>query len=152
MLIWELGFDMQVSFFGPTSNTGIIETSTVNIWSYGQELDAATVQLIMDAGGEGNFELGEIAYIGSNLPDSQITGTVDVWDNVSHRLVLSNVSGFFQANSVVTGASSNAAWEVANSSPDILLASIVVTPTPSGANAQTAYGFDTVITEFPKTV
>ncbi len=153
ILIWELTFTMPIQFFGPISNGSIITTSTANIYSYGQTLDTATVELFLNANNSfGDYQYGEAVYQGANLPDSQSTGFVSVWDNVSHRLVLSNVNGFFMTGENIIGANSQATWNVSQTTPDILLASIVETPNPANANISSDFGFTDSIIEFPKTV
>jgi hypothetical protein len=66
--------------------------------------------------------------------------------------VLSNVSGTFTAPGLVIGANSAADWGILTITPDVVIATVTVTPQPNTANTSTDYGFTTSIVEFPDTI
>ena len=63
---------------------------------------------------------------------------------------ISDIRGIIKTNTNITGVISNASYNVASSNlNDFQLVKIQVTPDPPTANANTAYGFDELIQEFP---
>lgn len=159
-IIWTLGFTMQAYIYGPIETGNTITDVKTNIFintslGGGSDALASDVELTLVNSGFGSYTLGETVYQGANLPDSLSNGpygTVSNWNATGHTLTLSNVNGFFQASSNVVGANSQASWGVAQTSPNILMAAIEVTPKPNTANANDDFGFSTYITEYPQTV
>ena len=150
-VIWTLGFTLQTQFFGPITTGNVILQANTNFYietSVDSNGLAADVQLTLQANtGNGNYMLNETVYQGGNLPDATATGVVSNWNNTASILTLADVQGSFLTGETVVGASTGASYEVVALTPDIQVATVTVTPDPPGANAQTAFGFDTVITE-----
>jgi hypothetical protein len=156
-IIWTLGFTMQAQLFGPITTGNVITQVSTNFFidtQLGSNGLASDVEIFLSdtAGGSGNYQINEIVYQGANLPDATATGTVSTWNATGNVLVLANVSGSFLANATIIGATTGAIYYVGSITPDVLMANVTITPLPAGANSSNAYGFDTVITEYPKTV
>jgi hypothetical protein len=159
-IIWTLNFVMQANFYGPIATGNVITQTNTNIYintTLGDLGGAASdVEVFTANTGFGSFSLGEIVYQGANLPDVVSSGgpygTVSTWDAAGHRLVLSNVKGFFQATANVVGANSYASWGVAGLDDNILMAVVTNTVVPNTANQNSDYGFSTTITEYPETL
>jgi len=155
-LIWTLDFTLQAQFFGPISTGNVITSVNVNTFidtTLGTNGLASDVELILQANtGNSNYQLNENVYQGTNLPDATATGTVSNWNSTGAILTLANVQGSFLAGGTVIGATTGAIYTITETTPDIKIATVNVQPAPPGANAQTAYGFDTTITEYPQTV
>ncbi len=155
-LIWTLGFTLQAQIYGPITTGNVITQTNTNIYintQLGSDGLASDVELILsNTGGFGNYMLNETVYQGTNLPDATATGTVSNWNPTSNVVVLANVAGTFAVNATIIGATTGATYDIAETTPNILMAQIVVTPDPPGSNANTAFGFDTSITEYPETL
>src|ERR1017187_2027876 len=96
-IVWTLAFTMPMNFYGPIINSGVIKTANVNL-NYGLPgitLSSGLVELFMTGHGLGNYQTNEFVYQGVDLPDAIVTGIVNTWDSLNHRLVLSNTNGVF---------------------------------------------------------
>jgi T4-like virus Myoviridae tail sheath stabiliser len=153
-LIWTLDFTMQAQFYGPINTGNVITQVNTNLFintTLGTNGLASDVEVFLQ-GGTGNYQVNEFVYQGQNLPDASVIGTVSTWNNTANLIVLANVSGVILDNVALTGATSGATYLVANTTNNIEMATITITPNPSGANASNAFGFDTTIVEYPQTL
>ena len=149
-IIWTLDFTLQAQFFGPINTGNVITQVNTGIYidtTLGSDGLASDVELVLANTGYGNYQINEPVYQGMNLPDATATGIVSTFYTFNNTLVLANVNGTFVTGSNVTGAITGATYTIAQTSPDILMTTITVTPAPPGANAETAFGFDTQIIE-----
>jgi hypothetical protein len=155
-IIWTLGFTIQAQFFGPIITGNVITQVNTNFYidsSLGGAGMPAEETLTMNtAAGIGTYQLNEIVYQGANLPDSSGTGNVSSWNANAGILVVTNVQGTFVAGENVTGVNTGATYPVAQTTPNIIIATVTNTPDPANANSSTTYTVNTAITEFPKTV
>lgn len=155
-IVWTLGFTMQAQIFGPITTGNVITQVITNLYidtQLGTNGLASDVEVILDGtNGQGNYQLNEVVYQGSNLPDATATGKVSNWNPTGNVLLLADVAGSFLANATIIGATTGAIYPIAQTSPNILTANISITALPPGANSSNAYGFDTVITEYPSTL
>jgi len=149
MLQWNLGFLMRGYLYGPDANVKVIRQSTAN--TFEMNTTNAVPKSFQMSSGTGNFKTGEVVYQGRELDSATASGFVTSWTNTSNTLVVSDISGVFETNTVVTGAVSNTAYTLANyrTTTDYQLSNLVVTPDPTSANANTAFGFDVAIEYAP---
>jgi hypothetical protein len=100
--------------------------------------------------GFGTFKIGELVYQGESLSAANSTAFVDAWDPTSYRLVVSDVAGVLKVGQNITGAISNASYNLTSFGVnDYQLFKLQITPDPTTANAQTAFGFDEIIQYAP---
>ncbi len=148
MIIWTLNFTVKGYIFGKISDTGgVIKTSITNILSSISSTD--NVVFNMNNGGQGTYKTGEIVYQGYSIGTA--TAQAKVISFVNNTLRLTDVTGNFVSSQEIVGLSTNAQWifnsfnvlstETAN------LATIIVTPNPLNAEANSAYTYNTTITE-----
>ena len=149
MLQWNLGFTMRGYLYGPDSNVKVIRQATANTFEFNTG-DDRPKSFAMNTG-SGDFKIGEVVYQGRELDSAAASGFVSAWDNVSNTLVVSDVSGSFATNTRVTGAVSNTSYilNTYRSTTDYQLSEINVTPDPTSANANTAFGFDVAVEYAP---
>ena len=149
VLTWDLTFTAKAFLYGPAqSNTGIIRQATANIYN---SIEASSSdKFILLGSGSGNYQGGELVYEGRDPLKANGSGFVTTWDNVGKQLAVTKTYGTLTANNKLIGALSNAVYSIASSSDkNIKLVNITVTPKPITANADTAFGFDVDIEEFP---
>lgn len=151
-LTWDLTFTAKAFLYGPIqSNTSIIRQATANIYN---SLGTASSDKFIQLGtGTGDYQVGELVYEGRNSLKSNGSGFVLSWDNVGTQLAVTRTYGTFTANSKLIGVLSNTVYTIASSSDtNLKLVNIDVTPKPITANADTAFGFDVDIDEYPNIV
>jgi hypothetical protein len=133
--------------YGPVIESDIIRKSTANI-----HLDNASSgdQVIYLNTGTSNFKIGEMVYEGRTSEAANASGFVKLWDNTSNTLIINDTRGVLQVGKTISGAVSNASWNISGFAVNkYQLVNITVTPDPLSANADTAFGYDTVIEEAP---
>ena len=148
MVIWTLNFTVKGYVFGATTTSGLITKSITNILTNTE--DGTNVKFLMNAGGTGQYKLGEIVYQGYTLGTALATATVVNWSNTTNVLQVSDISGNFLTGQTIIGTGSNAKWVFDNYSivPSIN-ATITITPNPLTANASSNWTANTQIKEFP---
>jgi len=149
ILQWNLGFTMKGYLYGPVSNVEIIRKVTANTYEFnsgGNEAKRFNLNT-----GTGQFKIGEMVYQGRNVDGASVRGFVSSWNNTANILVVSDISGSFTSGNTITGAVSNAAYNLYsyNSATDYQLNRITIEPDPISANANTAFGFDIDIDHAP---
>ena len=140
-IIWTLNFTVKGFVFGAeNSNVGLIRTSITNIFN-----DIASNQNVvfnLNAGGVGSFGVGEIVTQGSS------SAVVVSWNSLVNQLVVTNINGRFVDSSPIVGSDNNGTWTFNsyNSVPN-QYSQIVISPSPTDANAKSVYVVSTQITE-----
>jgi len=148
IIVWTLSFTIKGYFFGPVNNVSVIRTSTANI--YNDVYTSAGARKIFVGDGNGTFKIGELVYEGATLSSANATAYVDLWSPSTNSLFVIETNGVLQTGRTITGAISNAAYNIVSfGTNDQQLVQINVTPNPNTANANSAYGFDESIFEFP---
>jgi hypothetical protein len=149
MIIWTLNFTVKGYVFGATTKSGLITNSITNILTTSQ--NNSSVNFIMDTGGTGTYQPGEIVYQGYTLGTAVATATVINWNHTTQILQVSNISGNFVSGQIIIGATNNAKWTFNNFNflPNID-AKISITPNPPTANATDNWTANTQIYEFPQ--
>jgi hypothetical protein len=149
ILIWNLTFTAKGYMYGPITTKNIIRKVTANTFNTLASEDERVVTF-ENSGGQGTFKIGELVYEGRDLSSANATAFVENWDPSAFRLVVTDVNGILKTGKYLTGAVSNAAYNIASfSTNDLQLSKIQVIPDPNTANANTAFGFDTLVQEFP---
>ena len=149
MLQWSLGFQMRGYLYGPESNVKVIRQSTANTFQFNTSNTGP--QAFLMTSGTGDYKTGELVYQGRDVDGAAASGFVTSWDTVANTLVVNDISGSFATNTRVNGAVSNTSYILSSyrSAADYQLNNITVTPDPSTANANTAFGFDVSIQSAP---
>jgi len=149
ILIWTLTFTAKGYMYGPIASKNIIRKVTANTFNTLATSDDRTITFA-NTGGSGTFKVGELVYEGRDLSSANATAFVEAWDPDTFRLIINDVNGIIKTGKYLTGAVSNASYNIASlSATDLQLSKIQVTPEPNTANSNTAFGFDTLIQEFP---
>jgi hypothetical protein len=144
MIIWTLNFTVKGYVFGPTSTAGLITASITNILN---DVTADTnVVFNVNAGGVGEYQIGEIVYQGYTIVNSTASGKVVSFDN--NKLTLTNINGNFVSSQPIYGATTNSNY-IFNSyyvAPGTL-SQIVITPNYVGGDLLTETGTEDLLTE-----
>lgn len=149
VLIWTLSFTAKGYMFGPILSREVIRKVTANTFNSVFEIDNRR-GLIMSNTGIGVYKAGELVYDGATLSAANATAFVDSWSPETSTLIVSDVNGILREGRTLTGAVTNAAYTIDTfATIDSQLSKIVITPNPITANANTAFGFDEIIQEFP---
>lgn len=147
-IVWTLEFTVKAYLFGPITNTAIIRQSTAN--TFDSIYNSAGSRKIVVTQGSGDYKIGELVFIGKSLTNIDASAYVDQWNNVSNTLTVSSSSGTFSVNNVLTGASTNTAYKISSFDvDDKKISNLTVRPDPSTANANSAFGFDETLEEYP---
>lgn len=151
-LIWNLNFTVKGYMFGPVNQSGkIIRTATANTFT---DPALQNNERVLNMGtGSGDYKIGELAYEGARISTANSTGYVKEWDNVTKQLYLTEVVGVIQTGKKMFGAVTNTAYTI--NSYDINNQQLVktqVTPDPTTANANTAFGFIETTQEYPNII
>ena len=110
---------------------------TCEVFQYGEEkIDTGTdvdkverenayaVDLILTAGGSGNFIVDEEVYQGANLAGATGKGVVAAWTSSTRTLRINRIVGTFAINTTITGDTSAAAWSQAAATDDQALPTV----------------------------
>lgn len=153
MIVWSLTFTAKGYMYGPIVSRDIIRKVTAN--TFNSTLTAAIERVInlANTGGSGTYQIGELVYEGRDLSSANSTAFVSSWNPTANTLVVTDVNGILKTGKYITGAVSNASYNVASfGTNDLQLSKLVVTPKPNTAGPNTAFGFDEIKTEFPNIV
>jgi T4-like virus Myoviridae tail sheath stabiliser len=152
VLVWTLSFTAKGYMYGPIVSRNIIRKVTANTFNTLIDSDERTIT-VANTAGSGTFKLGELVYQGSQLSAANATAFVENWEPDTFRLFVTDVKGILKTGQFITGAVSNASYNVTSFAvTDLQLNKIQITPTPNTANVTTAFGFDELIQEFPNIV
>jgi hypothetical protein len=150
ILIWTITFTAKGYMFGPIVSRDIIRTVTANTYNDIYTSNGERSITLGSAGGLGTFKLGELVYEGETLNGANATAIVKSWDPTSNTLVVIDTNGILKSGRYITGVDSNASYNMISfSTNDFQLNKLQITPNPNTANANTAYGFDEMVQEFP---
>ena len=148
VLTWTLTFTMKGYMYGPVSNVSVIRESTANV--YNSTFNLSNSKKITVSTGSGTFKIGELVFQGDNLDTATSTSFVDSWSPTTNTLILVDTSGVLTTGKYITGALSNASYNlISYGSDEGQLIHVSVKPDPLSANINTAFGFDTTVEEFP---
>ena len=110
---------------------------TCEVFQYGEEkFDSGTtadtierdnayaIDLVLTAGGSGNFIVDEEVYQGANLAGATGKGVVAAWTSSTRTLRINRIVGTFAINTTITGDTSAAAWSQAAATDDQALPTV----------------------------
>jgi len=144
MIIWTLNFTVKGFIFGNISSAGLIKTSITNMLN---DISASdSVVFNMTTPGIGVYQVGEVVYQGYSAGTSSASGKVVEWTN--GNLTLTDINGNFVSDLPIIGRASNAnyVFSAFNVQP-AKFAEIITVPDPTDADANSLYGYTTIITE-----
>ena len=149
-IIFTFHFTVKGFIFGKiTDVTNKLITHTItNV--YEESSPDALYAFTLNPSGYGTYKVGEFAYQGTSLRDSTANAKVVRHDTTNDILYLTNLTGDFISTSPLIGSLTNANYHFTSSSPNAnnAIATIDVTVTPAGANVNSNWSANTVITEY----
>lgn len=149
---WRLTFTIKAYYYGPVLPTSIIRKSIANIFNDTSLVAGYITKINTSDGNNGTFKQNDIVFQGENYKTATAYGIVTAWNPDIGKLVLGATQGQFLANTFIKAVDSNAVYKLASfDSTPIKLVNIVVEPNPIDALPNSAYGYDTTITEWPET-
>jgi hypothetical protein len=153
LIIWNLTFTVKGLIWPGVRSDGsaqkLIRTANVNILDDSRNLDAQKVY-VDKANGTGVYTTTEQVIV----PKRGVTGNVIYWSNNSTgTLIVGDLNKNLYANDVIKGVYSNATYTISTvDNQPVKTVVITVRPDPITANANSAYGFEEIFTEFPNTL
>jgi hypothetical protein len=82
--------------------------------------NAYAVDLILTAGGAGNYGIDEVVYQGASLATATANATVVSWNYLATTLRVNNITGTFVAGTNIIGDGNGANWSMASSDDQLL--------------------------------
>ena len=150
LITWSLVFLAKGYMYGPIVSREIIRKVTANTFNGIFNVDNRRVITVSNTGGIGTYQTGELVFEGEKLDSANSTAFVYSWNPTTNSLVVTDVNGVMQTGKYITGAVSNASYNIASfATNELQLSKLVVLPTPNTANANTAFGFDLTVQDFP---
>jgi len=148
IIMWTLTFTAKGYMYGATSESKIIRKAIAN--TYDSTFNTTAQKEMIMSAGKGIFRVGELVYEGRTLSEANSTAFVHAWTPSTNTLIVVDTNGVIKTGKYITGAVSNASWNVQSlSTPTNQLVRQIVYPDPLSANADTAFGFTEVLQEFP---
>jgi len=148
IIMWTLTFTAKGYMYGATTESKIIRKAIAN--TYDSTFNTTAQKEIIMSAGNGVFKVGELVYEGRTLSEANSTAFVHSWAASTNTLIVVDTNGVIKTGKYITGAVSNASWNVQSlSAPSNQLVRQIVYPDPLSANADTAFGFTEVLQEFP---
>lgn len=146
LVIYTLTFTVKGYIFGPTSSTGLITHSITNVLN--QITPEDVIQFNIDsASGTGTYKIGETVFQGYS-PQTAIASAKVVYFN-NDILHLKNINGNFISTKPIIGVDTNASYNYSSYTPVAgKFVEIDTIPNPPTANANSAYTYNTTITEY----
>lgn len=148
-LVWTLTFTVQGWMYGYINDAAkIIRKSTAN--TYDSTYSLNNQKIITLSSGTGNYRVGELVFEGRTLGSANASAFVEGWDNVSKKIVVSDVNGVLEVNRRLFGAVSNTAYTISSFDqfPE-QFTMLSVHPNPLSANSNSDFGFTEVYQEYP---
>jgi len=150
LITWSLVFVAKGYMYGPIVSREIIRKVTANTFNNALTTGNERVIYFANTGGLGTFQTGELVYEGRELSSANTTAFVSSWNPTANALVVYDVNGVLKTGKYITGAISNASYNVATFAVNELqLSKLIIQPTPNTANPNTAFGFDETVQDFP---
>lgn len=149
-IIFTFHFTVKGFIFGKINDvTNKLITHTVtNI--YEDVGSDALYAFILNQSGYGTYKVDEFVYQGTSLRDATASAKVVRYDTINKILYLTNMTGDFISSSQLIGSVTNSKYYFTSSSPHAnnAIAKIDVTVSPAGANVNSNWTANTVITEY----
>jgi hypothetical protein len=149
---WRLTFTVKAHYYGPVTTSGIIRSSNTNIYQDYSLQSGYITRINTCEGNNGTFKIDDIVYQGENYQTATAYGIVSNWSPATGKLTLGATQGQFIANNFIKAIDSNAVYKLCSfDSNPLKLVNINIKPDPIDALPNSAYGYDTTITEWPET-
>jgi hypothetical protein len=147
--MWDLTFTVKAYIWPPVKVSSVIRQANTNIYTDATNLDAQKVYVDY-ATGTGVYTTGEDIEVVSRGVKGEV---IYFSNNASGTLVIGALNKVLAANDKIVGMYSNASYTISTLDKNPVKAfMIVTTPDPITANANSAYGFDELFTEWPNTL
>ena len=149
LIMWDLAFTAKAYIWPPVKVSSVIRQANTNIYTDARNLDAQKVY-VNYATGTGVYTTGEDVEVVARGVKGEV---IYFSNNSSGTLVVGALNKDLAANDKVVGMYSNASYTISTLDKNPVKAfMIVTTPDPITANANSAYGFDELFTEWPNTL
>lgn len=147
-IMWTLTFTAKAMMYGPINSSKVIRKVTAN--TFNNTYNTAGRKKITVTNTTGTFKVGEVVYEGRELTSANATAFVTDWNATSNVLLVEDSSGQFLIGKNIFGAVSNTSATIsAFQDNDNQLTNLTITPNPSTANANTAFGFSESLEIYP---
>ena len=149
-IIWTLNFTVKGFIYGAVSEPKIIKTSFTNVYD-AATLNRNVVEFRMNGTeAAGSYREGEYIFQGYSLPTSTASARVVKWEPNTLVLTVDSLTGNFLIGKPIYGVETGSVYSFGSYTlqPDKLV-SVKVTPEPPTANAESDYGYNIEIKEFP---
>jgi hypothetical protein len=149
VIVWNLTFTVQAFLYGYINDDiKIIRKAIANTF------DSTSLQkkeqILTLGSGSGEYKIGELVFVGTKLSTANASGFVGNWSNTSKQLFVTDIAGALKTNTKIIGAVSNASYTISSfADTDNKIMNLQVTPNPSNASPNNAFGFDESITYYP---
>jgi hypothetical protein len=149
LVMWDLTFTVKAYIWPPVKVSSVIRQANTNIYTDARNLDAQKVY-VNYATGTGVYTTGEDIEVVSRGVKGEV---IYFSNNASGTLVVGALNKNLAVNDKIVGMYSNASYTISTLDKNPVKAfMIVTTPDPITANANSAYGFDELFTEWPNTL
>ena len=149
LIMWDLTFTAKAYIWPPVKVSSVIRQANTNIYTDARNLDAQKVYVNYSTG-TGVYTTGEDIEVVSRGVKGEV---IYFSNNASGTLIIGALNKDLAANDKVVGMYSNASYTISTLDKNPVKAfMIVTTPDPITANANSAYGFDELFTEWPNTL
>ena len=149
LIMWDLAFTAKAYIWPPVKVSSVIRQANTNIYTDARNLDAQKVY-VNYATGTGVYTTGEDVEVVARGVKGEV---IYFSNNSSGTLIVGALNKDLAANDKVVGMYSNASYTISTLDKNPVKAfMIVTTPDPITANANSAYGFDELFTEWPNTL
>ena len=149
LIMWDLTFTAKAYIWPPVKVSSVIRKANTNIYTDARNLDAQKVY-VNYATGRGVYTTGEDVEVVARGVKGEV---IYFSNNSSGTLVVGALNKDLAVNDKIVGMYSNASYTISTLDKNPVKAfMIVTTPDPITANANSAYGFDELFTEWPNTL
>lgn len=150
MIIWTLTFTVKSWIFPPVKTGGDIIKSANSNFVIDNSLNGRQKVYVDFANGYGTFTQSETVRVN----DKNITGVVSYFSNTNTGiLIVDSLTSPLSANDVLIGDMSHARYTISTLDyTPTNIATVIVSPDPATANADSDYGFEEIFNEWPNAV
>lgn len=159
-VMWTLNFTVKAFIFGAIKESPVITNIQTNVINGSTPLQGSggkdgmgpccsndlNVSFNVIPNGYGNYYTNELVYQGFSYDNSYAVGRVQYWSNTDNSLYINEVCGSFKLNQPIVGVDSRSI-HIPNSlaSNNFVEFSIITTPNPANASANSYYTANTVV-------
>jgi len=149
----SLVFNMGAYYYGAVTQSSLIRHAITNIYNHPELRAGYITKVNLTGGNSGDYPIDSWVYQGNSEATAYATAKVIKWEKANGDLYLGGTQGNFKSNQFVYSVETNAKYNLITFAANpIKLANISISPNPVTANVDDAYGYTTIITEFPDTL